>query len=137
MTSYYEMTEEQQNRFDYDLVSCLEYNQQPAPLDDVLHVESVLAIWEGRNDAEDWRWVLKLITGEFVLLRGGCDYTGWDCQSWASYEIAHSPEDACLREEELNVQEYLARQVASVKKQTWREMKDMELDITNYELYRR
>jgi hypothetical protein len=35
----------------------------------------------GENDGCDWWWILKLTNNRFFLLSGGCDYTGWDCQS--------------------------------------------------------
>lgn len=35
----------------------------------------------GENDGADWWWILKLKNNKFFLLSGGCDYTGWDCQS--------------------------------------------------------
>jgi hypothetical protein len=77
---------------DYDLCACLEYNVQPGfNADDI---EKVLAVWEGQNDGDDWRWVLQLKDGRFVFLQGGCDYTGWDCQSWATSVFAETPEDA-------------------------------------------
>lgn len=67
---------------DYDLHACLEYNPQNAfNVDDIA---SVLAVYEGQNDSTDWRWLIQLKDNQFVYLRGGCDYTGWDCQSWAS-----------------------------------------------------
>lgn len=79
---------------DYDLVSCLKYNPQDFSL---LDIERVLAVWEGENDGEDWRWVLRLHDGRFVFLQGGCDYTGWDCQSWASHVITDSAESAAQK----------------------------------------
>lgn len=72
---------------DYDLCACLEYNPQPFVVEDI---EQVLAVYEGENDSEDWRWILQLNDGRFVFLKGGCDYTGWDCQSWADSAFAES-----------------------------------------------
>lgn len=96
MTSMYDMTKEDQERLklagvDYSLSGCLEYNSQPF---DLLDIEKVLAVWEGENDGDDWRWIIKLTKtaskvhgNSFVFLQGGCDYTGWDCQSWAKSEF--------------------------------------------------
>lgn len=87
-------SDEQQKRtgIDYDLRTCLEYNPQPFNL---LDIERVLAVWEGERDEDDWRWIIKLTAeagkkhgGRFVFLQGGCDYTGWDCQSWAKVSFA-------------------------------------------------
>jgi hypothetical protein len=75
---------------DYDLEACLIYNPQGFGIDDI---KSVLAVWEGENDGDDWRWVLLMKDGRYIFLQGGCDYTGWDCQSWASHKVVDSPEE--------------------------------------------
>ena len=86
--------ETKQNIGDYDLEACLEYN----PQDEFSQKKKkkILAVHEGENDEDDWRWILK-VTPEcakkngnmrFVFLQGGCDYTGWDCQSWADCSFA-------------------------------------------------
>ena len=46
--------------------------------DDVI---DIVAEVPGANDEFDWWWVLEMTDGRFFLLSGGCDYTGWDCQS--------------------------------------------------------
>lgn len=97
--SYYDLTPEELKNFenrgiDYDLQACLEYNQQPYKVTDI---ERILAVWEGENDREDWRWILQLKDGRFVFLRGGCDYTGWDCQSWAGSEFTTTVDEAVLK----------------------------------------
>lgn len=92
--NYYDMAQEERERsgIDYDLYACLEYNPQGAFT--VKDIDRVLAVFEGKNDEEDWRWVLLLKDGRYVFLQGGCDYTGWDCQSWASHTFAETPEEA-------------------------------------------
>jgi hypothetical protein len=88
--SYYEETQEYADRgIDYDLYTCLEYNPQKGF--NVEDIKKVLAVWEGENDGDDWRWVLELNDGRYVFLQGGCDYTGWDCQSWATSEYDTDP----------------------------------------------
>jgi hypothetical protein len=77
---------------DYDLSACLEENPQDGY--GVGDIALVLAVWEGQNDGDDWRWILRLNDERFVFLIGGCDYTGWDCQSWASSVFASSPIEA-------------------------------------------
>lgn len=65
-----------------DLHSAIEYNSAAIAgkfLED--DIDQILAEVTGENDGCDWYWVLKLKDGTFVLLHGGCDYTGWDCQS--------------------------------------------------------
>lgn len=86
------MTYDTTKGIDYDLTACLEYNPQDGYT--VEDIAQVVAVWEGQNDEDDWRWILRLNDDRFVFLQGGCDYTGWDCQSWASSIFAASPEEA-------------------------------------------
>src|SRR5512139_4101503 len=149
--SYYDDEENYSARgIDYDLAGCLEYNSQDNfDLDDI---KKVLAVVEGANDESDWHWILELDSGEYYYLRGGCDYTGWDCQSWASsvkingmadlqkiikdgllpVTEENSPYKAGLGhmlqilsgtfgENDIDVLESLARQLADSKDLTWRE----------------
>ena len=67
---------------DYDLMACLEYNDVSITLFDI---ENVIAVWEGQNDGDSWRWIIKVSPecskkngGRFAFIEGGCDYTGWD-----------------------------------------------------------
>lgn len=62
-----------------DLWYALE-NNPPATFS-VVEIESIVAEVPGENDELDWWWILKLGEGKYFLLRGWCDYTGWDCQS--------------------------------------------------------
>ncbi len=124
---------------DYDLCVCLEYNPQPFNLIDV---ERVLAVIEGENDEKDWHWVVKLRDNRYVYLRGGCDYTGWDCQSWAdtifldpeslNVSLSQAVEQSNLvREEGELINEFvvdLLYQLREGKKTTWREKNDKEFD---------
>lgn len=87
------------DRFGYDLPACLHYNPQAdVALEDI---REVLAVYEGEHDSRDWRWILKLSGGRFALLKGGCDYTGWDCRSSADSAIAKTANQAAelLRDE--------------------------------------
>jgi hypothetical protein len=81
-----EMMETDDRGVDYDLNACLHYN--PQPNFELVEIVKVLAVVEGKRDDEDWRWILQLTDGyrgnhRYVYLRGGCDFTGWDCKSWA------------------------------------------------------
>lgn len=149
--SYYDNTKEYEARgIDYDLASCLDNNPQEAfTLDDI---DKVLAVWEGENDGDDWRWVMRLKDGRFVFLQGGCDYTGWDCRSWALHSVANSADEAAGRvfgEQPLSADffhmlklahdEYgakknevhasLLKQLSEGKARTWREKMDDELGL--------
>lgn len=39
---------------------------------------------QGYNDGGNWTWYVRLGDGSELIVTGGCDYTGWDCQSWAT-----------------------------------------------------
>lgn len=101
---WYEMTDEQRadieaRGIDIDLIYCLEYNRQEFGIADI---DEVLAVWEGENDEDDWRWILKMKKGKgkpegrYAFVQGGCDYTGWDCQSWATSAFAKTAKRAAL-----------------------------------------
>lgn len=117
---------------DYDLHACLTYN--PQDTFGVEHIDRVLAVYEGENDGEDWRWILRLMDGRYVYLRGGCDYTGWDCQSSAGHVIVESAaaalseaekdEDGYGKDTAIFVAAKLREQLATGKDETWREAAD-------------
>ena len=143
---------------DYDLEGCLQYNPQEGITPET--IAAVVAVWEGENDGDDWRWVLAMNDGRFAFVQGGCDYTGWDCQSWATSVFAATVDDAAkyalgddtpagtlLEPQGLGhmismmngdymsnaneVYESLARQIAEGKDTTWRESKDAEFGVTS------
>lgn len=127
---------------DYDLFACLENNPQDAFM--VADIRRVLAVWEGANDGDDWRWVIELFDGRFVFLRGGCDYTGWDCRSSASHWTAVSPEESAelevtndrgyeWRPPSTEVRDSLLFQIAKGKNETWREKTDKDFGLTGDE----
>lgn len=147
MVSIYDFSKEKQAEFeaagiDYDLSACLEYNSQSF---DITDIEKVLAVWEGERDEEDWRWVIKVTKqcaekngGRFVFLQGGCDYTGWDCQSSADSKFAKTAKQAAefaksdmrwQTDKDGEVYKSLIEQLQSKKSKTWREAKDVELGI--------
>lgn len=41
-------------------------------------VRRIIAMQDGENDGPDWIAVGELWDGRFFVVRGGCDYTGWD-----------------------------------------------------------
>lgn len=141
--NYYDNQDDFEKRgIDYDLVHCLQYNPQPFHIGEV---DVVLAVFEGENDGADWRWILKLKKdaakkheNKFVYLQGGCDYTGWDCQSGANSQFCKSAKEAaelskskefasCCDETFLvGVFLKLSEQLKSKKYKTWREGKESE-----------
>lgn len=66
------------------------------PLTNKTRIKNFVMLVQGANDEKDWIWfveVERMINGafrehgitEYHVLRGGCDYTGWDCQSSATW----------------------------------------------------
>lgn len=76
---------------DDDLKYAFGYNQpQPFKLEDI---DDILACIAGHNDEDSWYWIVKLKDDRFFLIRAGCDYTGWDCQSHCDCEEGKTAED--------------------------------------------
>lgn len=75
---------------DDDLLSALNHNQVvlSAP------VAEVLLQLTGENDERDWHWLVKLENGKHAYITGGCDCTGWDCQSNCEAYEAETDEGA-------------------------------------------
>jgi hypothetical protein len=80
------------DRLGHDLCAALEYNTVTlSPCEtfvgesgDTLAssmVKTVLEEVAGENDGADWLWLVRLEDGRIAFVWGGCDYTGWDCQS--------------------------------------------------------
>lgn len=59
-------------------------------------VSRILWIQEGENDGPDWQVLAELKDGRSIFAEGGCDYTGWDCQSSVRRFVSNSSE-ALLR----------------------------------------
>lgn len=132
--SFHEIEQERQSDLDldYDLLKCLEYN--PQSRFNTRDIARILAVHEGYNDEEDWRWILELKDKTFVYLRGGCDYTGWDCQSSAVSVITRTAKDAADIEKlifggAIDVHKSLIKQLRKGKKETWRDKKDKEFGL--------
>ena len=70
----------------YDLNSGLCHNKVEASA----QIKLVLGNIPGANDEEDWMWLVELENGRVAFLRGGCDYTGWDCQSGFAATVEYS-----------------------------------------------
>lgn len=118
--------------FDYDLQACIDYNPQTFTYDEV---REVLANIEGEHDGADYHWILRLEGGRWAYLYGGCDYTGWDCQSWAESILAGSRDSLIRRMEsekiDLEVIRTLNQQISAGRTPTWREEKDAELGVVS------
>lgn len=90
----------EKRKVDSDLSSAFAYNpQEDFGVDDI---DNVVAAVYGENDGYNWYWLVTLKegalmrqAGEYALLTGGCDYTGWDCQSSLS-TLKHGNLEECL-----------------------------------------
>lgn len=56
-------------------------------------VAEIFQMEEGENDGLEWIIYGRLKDGRYFCARGGCDYTGWDCQASNSGDVAATKED--------------------------------------------
>ncbi len=89
--SGYYLGENLENKFSgqggYDLAVCCEYNGWGPILGE--SIRGLLMIVEGERDEQDWIWLITTSLDKSYWCQGGCDYTGWDCQSWNSWDEYH------------------------------------------------
>ncbi len=60
---------------------------------DIGDVAEIIATSDGENDTRDWVGAFRLNDWRFLMVRAGCDYTGWDCQASGDSEVADSLEN--------------------------------------------
>jgi hypothetical protein len=67
----------------WDLCQCINYN-----IDELMFANfaDVTCLQVGQGDESNWHWKVTLASGRIIVIVGGCDYTGWDCQSWGNYK---------------------------------------------------
>ena len=105
----------------FDLFECLEYNPQDGITED--SVCDLLAVVEGERDTANWHWVVALRDKKFALIIGGCDFTGWHCQSWAESFIGESAIECAQKDGNPGARDSLMNQIQSgVRIETWREV---------------
>lgn len=56
-------------------------------------VAEISGMVEGENDGPDWVVYGRLTDGRWFVARGGCDYTGWDCQAGNGGDVADSKDN--------------------------------------------
>lgn len=89
-----------------DIGYALEYNPQKNLSKSDIDV--IVAEVTGENDGAHWYWIIQRKDGKFQYITGGCDYTGWDCQSHAdASELFETAEEALAQAPEK--EEYYAR----------------------------
>lgn len=80
-------------------------------------IDVIVAEVCGENDGFDWYWILQMRDGSFAWAKGGCDYTGWSCQSSADFNGGFkSPEEAIEKidtgyDSRKNIKELLLKQI--------------------------
>jgi hypothetical protein len=72
----------------------LDYLQNHTDIFAYKDIANVHAEVPGHNDGDEWYWIIELKNGQFVLTTAWCDYTGWDCQSGGTSQLATSAEEA-------------------------------------------
>lgn len=126
--SYYENKADFDKRgIDYDLRAAIKYNN---PGFDAEDIDFVHALHEGEKDGNNWVWILSLKDGRLCHASGGCDYTGWDCQSDLDITFAKTLEQCAeveLAADNLDVYHGLIYQLTFGE--PWRAMKAAELGI--------
>lgn len=92
---YWDLSDEQRAEIDkalgYDLRAALYHNSLGEHL---AQISNTLLELYGENDGRDWHWIVQLKDGTYAYVCGGCDYTGWDCQSNCSWYPAGSLQEA-------------------------------------------
>ena len=78
---------------DSDLEDYLGYNNDIFKLADIANIHAEVP---GHNDDDYWHWIIELKDGRFVHTSAWCDYTGWDCQSGGSSEVAATAKEAAM-----------------------------------------
>lgn len=90
-------------------------------------IEDVLAVWEGQNDRDSWRWIIATTDHKFLYYSAWCDYTGWGCQDGSELTICESRIDALTCEPDIAVREDLFNQVVKGgRSEVWTDTIDME-----------
>lgn len=99
MSYYYDHQDEcVERRIDYDLSAACDHNDaSPFRLEDVAYV---LAYIQGENDGPAYHWIVAMKDHTYAYVTGGCDYTGWDCQSYVSADITITLKEALAKAEE-------------------------------------
>lgn len=90
-----------------DLQLAIENNAINEDIDNITHIVAEVC---GENEEYDWYWIVKLKNGKFKLIWGGCDCTGWDCQSWLyESEPCNSAKECALKSPES--EQYTGRKI--------------------------
>lgn len=64
----------------------LKYNPSPPEVAS-LRFTGLRCEVHGEYDESNWVWVVTIENGAVWRVDAGCDYTGWDCRSWAEWQL--------------------------------------------------
>lgn len=67
-----------------EFANALFYNDRGPLEDPLLAVTDLKCLVVGERDRDDWVWDVT-VSGLGWRYTAGCDYTGWDCQSWGNW----------------------------------------------------
>jgi hypothetical protein len=70
-----------------DLADAVKYNRRYESKEYTGEIDKVFGEITGERDERDWHWLVGFSDGKVGYLTGGCDYTGWDCQSFLNVKI--------------------------------------------------
>lgn len=68
----------------YDFCCAVSYNDIPGEVAGQ-EITNLVCTQIGENDGAEWVWRVSF-SGSRWQVMGGCDYTGWDCQSWLEWK---------------------------------------------------
>lgn len=66
--------------------ACAYNDWGPVLKDGSLQIEGLLMLEEGEHDGDECVWLVRA-SGHHFIATGGCDYTGWDCQSHLRWSV--------------------------------------------------
>lgn len=104
------------NEYGDDINSAFDNNGLAEKLSEI---DVIVAEVCGENDGYDWYWILQMKDGTFANASGGCDYSGWGCQSSADFTGGFkTPEEAVEKlefsefESRKNIKNVLLKQIS-------------------------
>lgn len=92
-------------------------------------IDVIVAEVCGANDEDNWYWILQMKDGSFKWAEGGCDYTGWDCQSHATISNPYNTAQEAVAA--LPISEYDNKPAEQIKKCLLAQLND-ELPFATY-----
>ena len=70
----------------YNFCAAIAENSHPYVDMDLPNIPGLLMLQQGEKDEQSWVWEVAFANGDVWTVTGGCDYTGWDCQSYLQWD---------------------------------------------------